>query len=535
MRRSLDNVTCFWPVASGHLLLTGSAQWLTSPSSDFQLEINQIPASFPAAILGLMRPRAHNVTATGTINGNFHQTSGPGGVLTGDATAAGVSLRYPGGALTLAAMHFVMEGPQPAPGRARSAARSSSRAEPKPGPATEPVQRALVLEELPIAMGLPEPLLADARFTQAGFELDLAGQATLAKLLPAAANFALLENASTLVAPKGRATLKTTTTGNWMRPLAGSGSGIGTNGTLKVEGSELRPAFLPAPVAVESAEITLTPEEISWQNVGLTYQAMALHGSIQFPVTCNPPVACPATFTLVADSLDAATMEAALGGKSSGFLGQFFTNALGGGNSAHWPALRGQMQCATLRLGKLPLRGVTAAVGLEGNKLTLSSLDATALGGSLRASGEMAIQDGAPHWTLNVHVAGAAGADIGPIFGEPWGSGTLGGETHLALNGYRAQDLASSAKGDFSFTWQNGSLPAPEGAVDFPLQHFERWAAKGTIADGALALTSGGISGAARTNPLRGSIGFDRSLDLTLETRRGRVKIGGTLAQPVVQ
>jgi hypothetical protein len=186
-------------------------------------------------------------------------------------------------------------------------------------------------------------------------------------------------------------------------------------------------------------------------------------------------------------------------------------------------------------LGKLPLRGVTGALSVEGNKLTLSSLDATALGGALRASGEMAIQDGAPHWTLSIRVADATGADIGPIFGEPWGSGTLNGETHLTLNGYRAQDLASSAKGDFAFTWQNGSLSAPERAADFPLEHFERWTAKGTIADGALALTGGGVASGARTNAVRGTIGFDRALDLTLETRRGRVKIGGTLAQPVMQ
>jgi hypothetical protein len=532
--RTLDNITCFWPIGSGHLLLTGRVPGLAAANADLQLEINQIPASFPTAILGLVRPRAQNVTATGTINGNFHLTSGTGGMLTGDATAAGVSLRYPGGTVTLPAMHFVAEGPQPAPARGKSVLHSSSHAERKPEPTAGPVQRALVLEAMPIAMGLPVPLTADARFTRAGFELNLAGQATLAKLLPAAANFGLLENASTLVAPKGRATLKTTTTGNWMRPLAGSGSGIGTNGTLKVEGAELRPAFLPAPVEVESAEITLTPEEIAWQNVALAYQTMALRGSIQFPTQCNQPVACPASFTLAADSLDAATVEAALGGKSSGFLG-FFSNALGGGNGAKWPALRGQIQCATLRLGKLPLRGVTGALSVEGNKLTLSSLDATALGGALRASGEMAIQDGAPHWTLSIRVADATGADIGPIFGEPWGSGTLNGETHLTLNGYRAQDLASSAKGDFSFTWQNGSLPAPERTADFPLEHFERWTAKGTIADGALALTGGGVASGARTNAVRGTIGFDRALDLTLETRRGRVKIGGTLAQPVMQ
>ncbi|MGC1158177.1 MAG: AsmA family protein [Acidobacteriaceae bacterium] len=534
VERRLDNITCFWPVGSGHLLLTGSVEDVAARNADLQLEINQVPASFPTAILGLARPRAQNVTATGTMNGNFHLTSGPGGMLTGDATAAGVSLRYPGGALTLPAMHFVAEGPQPEP-RGKPALHASPHAGRKPQVATEPTQRALVLEAMPIAMGLPEPLVADARFTRAGFELNLAGQATLAKLLPAAANFGLLENASTLVAPKGRATLKTTTAGNWMRPLAESGSGIGTNGTLKIEGAELRPAFLPAPVAVESAEITLTPEEISWQNVTLVYKAMPLRGSIQFPAMCNQGVACPASFTLAADALDAATVEVALGGKSSGFLGQFFTNALGGGNGAKWPMLRGELQCATLRLGKLPLRGVTAALSVEGNKLTLSSVDATALGGPVRASGEMAIEDGAPHWTLSIRVAGANAADLGPVFGEPWGSGTLNGETHLTLNGYRAQDLASSAKGDFSFTWQNGSLPAPERAVDFPLEHFERWTAKGTIANGGLALTGGGIASAARTNAVRGSIGFDRTLDLTLETRRGHVKIGGTLAQPVVQ
>jgi hypothetical protein len=71
--------------------------------------------------------------------------------------------------------------------------------------------------------------------------------------------------------------------------------------------------------------------------------------------------------------------------------------------------------------------------------------------------------------------------------------------------------------------------------VDYPLEHFERWTAKGTIANGGLALTGGGIASAARTNAVRGSIGFDRTLDLTVEARRGHVKIGGTLAQPVVQ
>ena len=181
------------------------------------------------------------------------------------------------------------------------------------------------------------------------------------------------------------------------------------------------------------------------------------------------------------------------------------------------------------------MRDVTASVAVQGNKMTLSSLDASALDGTVRASGTMAIQDGAPHWTLDIRAAAAKASAVAEIFGEQWGSGTASGEARLTMSGYRTEDLASSATGDFSFIWQNGSLLAPASAGNSPLDHFDRWTARGAIANGALTLTGGGISSGVRTNALRGSIGFDRSLNLTLETRRGRVKITGTPAQPVIQ
>ena len=85
---------------------------------------------------------------------------------------------------------------------------------------------------------------------------------------------------------------------------------------------------------------------------------------------------------------------------------------------------------------------------------------------------------------------------------------------------------------DFSFVWQNGALGGQcVAALESPLTRFDRWTGKGTIAKSALTLTSGGISREAKTSALRGSITFDRDLDLTLETRRGAVKIGWTLAQ----
>jgi hypothetical protein len=540
-RRMLDSVTCFWPIAAGHLLLTGRVHLLASPDADLQLEINQIPAFFPVTVLGLMRPNAQNVTATGTVNGNFRLLTGARRVFSGDATATGVSLRYPGGGLPLPSMHFVAPPTEPPQRKQRPTKRAaqratvrSARAQAAPGQSA-PGQNVLQLLPMSIAMGAPEPLVADARFTKAGFELHLAGQAALGRLIPVGANFGLLENGLTSVAPKGRATVNTNTAGNWMRPLSGASAGIGTTGTLKIEAAELRPGFLPAPVDVESAEIELTPEEISWQNVALEYQAMAMRGSIRFPAVCNQPVACPAIFTLAPGSLDAATVEAALGGNAnSGFLGQLFTNALGGGSAATWPPLRGQIQCETLHLGQLTLRDLSASVSVEGAKLNISSLDGATLGGSLHASGEMTIVDRAPRWELAIRVADASAGDVAALFGEQWGTGQMSGETNLTLSGYRTADLASSASGDFTFTWQNGALPPAVGVSDTSLDHFDRWMAKGAIANGALSLSSGGLVHAARTSPLRGSISFDRDLDLTLETRRGSMKITGTLAQPAI-
>jgi hypothetical protein len=424
-------------------------------------------------------------------------------------------------------MHFAAPPPQQPPQRKTRQTRQVAQ------PA--PVQNAIQLQALSIAMGEPEPLVADARFTKEGFELHLAGQALLSRLMPVGANFGLLENAVMVVAPKGRVTLNTATTGNWMRPLSGASSGIGTSGSLKIEAAELRPGFLPAPVEVESAEIDLTPQEISWQNVVLQYQAMAMRGSIQFPAVCNQPVACPAAFTLAPEPLDAAKIEAALGGNSnSGFLGQLLTNALGGGSTAAWPPLRGQIQCDQLQLGQLTLRNVASSVSLEGTKLTISSLDAAALGGTLHTSGDMTIVDRAPRWKLGIRVADASAGEVAELFGEAWGKGRMSGETNLTMSGYRTEDLASSASGDFSFTWQNGALPIAGAENDSSLAHFDRWTAKGTIAKSALSLSSGGIAREAKTNALRGSISFDRDLDLTLETRSGRVKITGTLAQPVL-
>jgi len=540
-RHTLDNITCFSPVASGHLLLTGNLQGFGSPEADLQLEINSIPAAFPVRLLQLIRPGAQNLTVSGIVNGSFHVVTAEHPLLTGTADATGVSLRYSGGVLNLPVMHFVASSQQPA--HSRHAQQAVSRVHRVPGVGEMGLaENTIQLLPISIALGETQPLVVESRFTRAGFELHLTGPASLARLLPVIDNFGVLQNATSLVAARGRVALNLNATGQWMRPIAASpiGNGIATSGSVALESAQLRPAFLPAPVDVQSANIALTPDQISWQNVALTYQKIPMHGSLQFPVVCSNPTGCPATFTLALGSSSADAIETAVGvNPDSSLLGRLLSF---GQNRPAWPPLEGQIQCEQLDLGTLPLHNITATLSTVGNTLTFSSFDATVLGGSLYWTGEMRIDDGTPHWKLRTRLTEANASEAAALFDEKWGPGQVNADVTLSMTGYRAADLAGSASGDFSVAWQNGAFPggtSGKGSIvstASPLSgpvFFERWTARGTIASRALKIASGNLIRAGRSNALHGSISFDRDLDLNVETRRGAEKISGTLAEPV--
>lgn len=542
--RRLSNITCFWPVQDGHLLLTGSLQGLSPAGAHLQLEINRIPAAFPLTLLGLMRANAQNVTATGAINGELSwgsaalnppaktpaakkspekkpapaQQPAPGSaILTGDVIASGVSLSYPGGKLALPPLHFIAEPAPPDRTTQKIAAEAPLAAEP-----------AILLEPLPVPMGEPKPLIADARLTPAGFLLHLAGDASLSHLMGVGGNFALLENALALAAPHGRATVDTTTTGAWMPPMPGAGAGIATTGTLHIENLELHPHFLRAPVAVQSAEIDLTPDQVAWNNVDFRYQGTALHGSMTFPASCALPGTCPANFVLQAGTVNAAALEAMLRANRTGLLGEILS--LGEGSPGAWPSLAGTVDCDALQLGRLTIQPAKAAIAVEGSKLTIQSLEGSALGGTLTAAGAMTLSGGTPQWKLDVGVKDARMKDVGTLFHEAWGSGTASGEANLTLHGYAATDLASSAAGDFAFTWDKGGLAV--GLHNEGLTRFDRWTGKGTVANRTLTLTESEVARGGKTAAVQGTIGFDRTLNLTLTRRAPRAKAAGPLAQP---
>ncbi|MGC2619088.1 MAG: AsmA family protein [Acidobacteriaceae bacterium] len=517
-QRLLGEIQCFLPEGDGHLLLTGSLQGGAARSADLTLEINHVPAQLPVTLLALMRPHAANVKATGTMNGNFHLVRSEQKSLTGETTVTGVTVTYPGGTLTLPTLHVVTQIP-PVLKKGKRVAR--------PARVAIPDHESVTLETFAVPLGESEPLMVDAQVDRAGFVVHLTGAAALDRLTAAGGSFGFLGHAMASVSGKGRADLNTSTTGNWIAPL--SGVDLTTTGTVRVQGAQLRPSFLQAPVEIASAELNLTPAAYSWENVAFHYQGLAMHGSLAVPVNCEAPAACFGTFTLQPGDVDAATLELALAGKRPGFFGQMLAD-LGEAHNAAWPPLHGTVQWGTLSVGRLALHIASAAVGVNGTELTLRSLDAATLGGTVHATGTMALVNGTPQWQLDVNLHGVKAAEAGALFKEHWGAGTANGDARLHLSGWHAEDLAASAAGSFRLTWLNGGLAG--GAV--PLARFDRWTANGTISNSALILTDGGVTRAGVTTPVRGTVGFDRRLNLTVEAKKNAVQVGGTLARPVV-
>ena len=511
-------MVCFLPEGSGHLLLTGSVHGAFAAGTDLHLEINQVPAEFPLRVLGLMRPRAAAVTSTGAINGAFEWIQGKPRPLTGSATAESVNLAYPGGTLPLPTLHLTASPPPPPTGGRRRARERVARQ-----------AKAVELEPVMVDFGAPEPLIVDAGFSHTDFSLHLAGQAAIGRMMAAGANFGFLANVLPQISPKGRLELDTTTAGRWMPPLAGGNSGITTTGVVKVIGIELHPAFLHAPIEIATANLDLTPQSISWQNVAFRFAGMAMRGAIDDPTVCIQPAACPATFALQPGELNAAAVESALAGKRQGFFGQMMAD-LGEGQQVAWPPLHGTIQIPQLNLGRLALHGVAATVTVAGNALHLDSLDAAALGGSLHARGDVTIVGGTPHWSLDVRWMGVKASETAVLFNERWGTGTANGEARLTMSGYRTADLASSTAGTFQLLWQKGGLSGAPA-----LAHFDRWSADGTIGNRSLTLTDSTVTTGGRNRTVEGTVGFDRHLQLAVDMPGGKEHVGGTLARPTAR
>jgi hypothetical protein len=548
--RSVENLTCFWPTGTGHLLLTGNLRRLRQPhdgqarsdmKSDLKLEINHAPASLAVNLLGLMRQRAGNVTATGAISGEFQYTTRKtetteAETLTGQATVDEASLFYPGldRPLPLPSLHFTAS-PTPLPPRPPAHAKPRPvRGKPHP-PKSSPAPVSIVLQNFPVSLGAEAPLNVSGVFARSGFSLNFSGQAALDRLLSLSHDFGLMQPSLALVTPlsdtanpqsgaasRSTVALDLTVQGPWLIPVADQDHpelATTTLGSAQIKNVQVKADFLPEPLEVSAATIDLASGVAAWNNVSAIFHRIPLHGSVSYRTGCAPSAACPVDFIVDTPSVSAAALQSALMG--AGDHGELLDAILAriGGQHHPWPALQGSIRIAALQLGALPLRNVEASLFIAGTSVRIASLDAQALGGTVHATGNVDTAGSAnaagstntsaaqPLWKLDLQLSHISAAEAASLFRRQWGAGTISAEAHLTTHGFREEALSSSSEGDFHFDWQNGTLPAALTPAGQP-PHFDRWTADGTIGSTALTLTRSQAFHGKQSVPISGTIPF---------------------------
>ncbi|MGC1299104.1 MAG: AsmA family protein [Alloacidobacterium sp.] len=504
--RSLESLTCLWPIDEGHLLLTGAVPDLERPKPSFNLQIQNVPAAFGLSALRLVSNGfASSTQVSGTIQGSLVYRKSPTEDLTGDATVSGLSIRSQGmGApLLIPTLHVTSLAAQPA-------RRRSARTRSVPVRAAE----SLHLADASIPLGGDSPLTVSGDFSRQGFSLHFNGEASLERLRPITANIGLVHNAASSLAPQGSAILDLTVRGPWLpqtTTVANPSSTTTTEGSLRIKNAKYQASFLPEPVEIVSAQAALTPTQVIWNPVSIVFHKIPAALSITSPIPCSD-LACVREFSLDTPQLDAAALQSAVMG--AGEHGEFLQQILArlDRHKVAWPTLNGTVRTAIFTLGPLALHDASTGLHIEGRQIQFTSIEAHALNGILQATGTMDATGSTPRYSFDAQLLHANATGLTSLWNESPLSGTVSVNMHVELAGYSTDDLARSAQGTFHWDWTQGAI----ALVPAALTHFDHWSADGAIKNSQLILDQSQVTKGPLKQTVSGTISFDRKSNLAV-------------------
>ena len=531
-------MTAAGPAGSpGHVASPGPALVATPGATSLQLAARQLPAGFLLAAAGLARRDfAPGFTVTGALSGTLGYRAQAGALPTYDGwlEAPTVTLQTSGAGepVTLREVRLAALTPTPS------------------GVPT------LEITAAPIDLGGAAPVVVDGQMSAQGVLLHASGGAALERLEEVGRATRLLPTALAWLGPQGEAEFDVTRSTAWQPdnaaapstnpglagPLPSSApsssapasspfaTAVVTHGWLRLHGARYTPPFLPEAVLLPTAQATLLPGEIAWSAPAAVFHHMPMQLMANYPLGCvDGP--CPVRFSVEMANLDAGDLTAALlgGDADEGHLLDALMSRLDPHRTG-WPPMTGTVHADTFTLGRMAVRGADATLSIAGNHLQIVTLRGKALGGSLATDGTLEMDGRTARYALHATLTNASVTAAGNLFRENWGPGSLTVATHLTLSGLSAADLAASAAGDFHGEWQKGALGGPTR-----LSRFADWTGDGVVGGSALTFTHGELTtgSGARPVPLKGTIGFDRALNLQLGGPGDEiVTVGGTLSHP---
>ncbi len=517
----LSEILCSTPASDGSLILRGKIA-LAQPSA-YDLNVNA--AKFPAARLAevfraVKQGLPEDFSAAGTVNAD----------LSFETDAAGTS-RWSGSGntdrLTLSSSTLQTKNGdgQLALGSVPFRALSATLAQ-KGKHATAPIENALELGPVTVALAESQQAKFRARFSATSYDATFSGDAPVQRLLQVAR-----AAGATAIHPalEGDATFDWQARGAW-----GSFAAPRTTATLHLRNVRAEFPGLNAPVDIASGDVTLSPDTFHLDNLAATAGGIHWTGTITRPRACSSP--CATQVKLHADEVSIARVNVLL---NPNIQKQPWYRILTGSPRQIQHALRalrvqGSLQVDRLVAGELEIDTLATNLQLEDGRLHLSELRAAALGGHHVGDWQADFTQDPPAYSATGSLEAGSLAQLGKLMHNNWTTGTARGTYALTFSGWNEEALHSTLRGTLTVDARDGSF-AHFGLGAAPLK-FSHLRTDLTTGNALLVVAQGKLENARGTYDITGVTSFARKLDLKFQKSKGRgLAVTGTLENPRVE
>ena len=516
----LSDVACSAPVGDGTVMIAGS---IDGPFSSQDYDLTATARDLP--IQSLIEFARHakqgmpdDLIAAGRLNGDVkfrRNDNAPMWEGSGETSGLELSSKLNKTELVLGKVPFVVTS------AIERKARATSR------DFAEPAENHLEVGPFNVALGRPAPVSVRGWASGSGYNFEAQGDAQVQRLLQVARMAGIPAPAP---AADGVAKVDLQIAGAWSGFVPPKVIGKAQLHSVRAEVRGLN-----APLEITSANLVLTPELTSVQNLTASIAETSWHGSLALPRNCAAP--CPLRFDLHADEIATDRLNQLV---NPHVRPQPWYRFLSSPAAAGVPYLVtvhavGKLTANRVVVRKLIANRVSANVELNKGKLELSDVRGDVLGG--KHIGEWAADFTAkpPEYSGSGTMERIDLSQLSESMNDNWITGSATATYRAKTSGLDAAELFASATGTLKVEAREGLLrhiALGEGAA--PLQ-MHRLAAHLSLQDGKFEIQEGKLETATGIYQVSGTASLTRVVNLKL-THEGApgFNITGTLTEPHV-
>ena len=517
----LSEVACRAPVSDGSVTLAGSISGPFS-SRDYNLALtaHDLPVQSLVAFLRHAKQGvADDLIAAGRLNGDLKLERSINArsndlVWEGRGEASGVELRSKLNKteLLLGDVPLVV----------------SAGAHSKSAAARLTAETRLEIGPFNLPLGRVAPAIVQGWVARSGYGFAIQGDAQLQRLLQVARTVGIPTQQPNA---EGQANVDLQIAGSWSGFTAPRAVG---KAQLHSIHATLR--GLNAPLEIASANLILTPEQISVQKLTASIADTSWRGSLTLPRQCVVTESCPIRFDLRADEISTDQLNQVVNPyvrKQPWY--RFLTSPPTGTPYLLTINAVGKLSANRVVVRKLVGSRVSAKVELDKGKLRVSDLRADVLGGKHVGEWEADFTVKPPQYSGKGEFENVALDQLSESMSDDWITGSAMATYHVKMSGLDAAELFSSASSTWKVEARDGLLghvALTQGSGPLTIHRLSLQLA---MHDGKFEIEDGKLDSASNIYRISGTASMSRVLNvkLLLEGAQG-FNITGTLTEPHV-